>query len=770
MIENKIRHKNSVFLQFLISYIIILLVPILIGSVLYVNTLQLFKEEVIQSNMSMLEETREIINQRLDEVDNMVTRLAMNNKVKNLVFSNKSLKESEVYKLLDLERDLLPYALTNNFVSNFYIYARNSNLMISPYTSYSRLPTQYDYFFKYNNMEYDNWQEMILNHRWNKEILPAAPTNVGGNVKNMVVYLQSLPLEGIEELFGNIMVMIDEKEIQKLLNRLNTGKDGWSYILDSKGRVVTSVGKKQDNLYMLKIDTNVAKGSTEKYIYGNKITFTYTVSDTNGWAYVAAMPSSDVMEKVEYIKYFTLITTCIILLVGMLTAYFLSYRYSEPIHEMIKTFKEQFHMEIFNYRNEFDYIKNTITELVENNDNLKEAVQAQVPLLQAAFFDRLFKGEFTNQKEIELAISQIGLTLYSKKFVVIMLHINGYNSLMTKDILKEINMVRAILKEYFANVIQKRGYIHNMDENRMALFMSFWEDDAQNCINQVEQLTKYSYGDLECKYNIRITFSAGSIYHNMADVYKSFNEAREALNYKDSANVNGIIWFKSLPLNSKSYYYPLYLEARLINLVRAGNALGTEEMLKSIYLENFLNRRLSSNMVHQLFYEICASLTKALDSIEFEDKDVCLSIYTVVDTLDYCEKFSQTYECLIDAYKHLCNAINEKKKSHNGLLKYKMMEFVRASYADPELCILKVASEFDLTEVYLSQFFKEQTGENFSSFIENLRVEKACELLTNTDTDINCITAKIGYNSSTVFRRAFKRVMGVSPTVYRESI
>ena len=75
-----------------------------------------------------------------------------------------------------------------------------------------------------------------------------------------------------------------------------------------------------------------------------------------------------------------------------------------------------------------------------------------------------------------------------------------------------------------------------------------------------------------------------------------------------------------------------------------------------------------------------------------------------------------------------------------------------------------------MTEEYLSSFFKEQTGVYFSDFIEEVRMDRASELLSEQDMPINNIAKVVGYSSVKAFSRAFKRVNGVSPSDYRKYI
>ena len=57
-----------------------------------------------------------------------------------------------------------------------------------------------------------------------------------------------------------------------------------------------------------------------------------------------------------------------------------------------------------------------------------------------------------------------------------------------------------------------------------------------------------------------------------------------------------------------------------------------------------------------------------------------------------------------------------------------------------------------------------------SDVIEKVRMEQACGLLQTTEIRISDLSAMVGYNSDISFRRAFKKVTGVTPGEYREAL
>lgn len=69
---------------------------------------------------------------------------------------------------------------------------------------------------------------------------------------------------------------------------------------------------------------------------------------------------------------------------------------------------------------------------------------------------------------------------------------------------------------------------------------------------------------------------------------------------------------------------------------------------------------------------------------------------------------------------------------------------------------------------YLSHIFHEELGQTITSYIENLRLKHACELLRHTSLTIKEISSACGYDDQNYFSRVFKKRLGISPTKYKD--
>lgn len=78
-----------------------------------------------------------------------------------------------------------------------------------------------------------------------------------------------------------------------------------------------------------------------------------------------------------------------------------------------------------------------------------------------------------------------------------------------------------------------------------------------------------------------------------------------------------------------------------------------------------------------------------------------------------------------------------------------------------------VASHVYLNPVYFSKLFKQSAGITFTSYVTQMRIEKAKAMLCGTDLKIYEISEKSGFRSTYYFNRVFKRIVGVTPNEFR---
>ena len=107
----------------------------------------------------------------------------------------------------------------------------------------------------------------------------------------------------------------------------------------------------------------------------------------------------------------------------------------------------------------------------------------------------------------------------------------------------------------------------------------------------------------------------------------------------------------------------------------------------------------------------------------------------------------------------------DSTKSSSGII-YKAKKYIEQNCCD-NISLNDVADHVFLSPVYLSKIFKEQTGLNFSDFLIECRISKACDLLLNSKMKVYEICVEVGYTNLKYFYNLFRRKMGCTPSEYR---
>jgi len=84
-----------------------------------------------------------------------------------------------------------------------------------------------------------------------------------------------------------------------------------------------------------------------------------------------------------------------------------------------------------------------------------------------------------------------------------------------------------------------------------------------------------------------------------------------------------------------------------------------------------------------------------------------------------------------------------------------------------ELSLVDVRDKLGMTGSQFSRYFRQATGNTFTDFVNRLRINKACELLMETDQYISNICYAVGFNNVANFNRRFLQRKGMTPKEFR---
>lgn len=93
-------------------------------------------------------------------------------------------------------------------------------------------------------------------------------------------------------------------------------------------------------------------------------------------------------------------------------------------------------------------------------------------------------------------------------------------------------------------------------------------------------------------------------------------------------------------------------------------------------------------------------------------------------------------------------------------------DYINEHYSE-KLDLSDIAQEFGFNYHYISSYFNQHISEGFSGYLNTVRIEKSCALLTGTKMSISDISAAVGYSDHGYYCRIFRKLMGQTPSQHR---
>jgi two-component system response regulator YesN len=755
--------QHALVVRFMVSFLIILLIPVLIGTLVYQEAIRIVEEDTKASALSMLNQCRDVIDRQLAAIDITKIQIGLLPQLNYLLYTDNRQDLAFYYQMNDLKARLRPYTITNDFMADFFIFMKRPDYIIAPAMAYD-VKFFFERILRSHDIRKERWLEKMDRYHAGS-VFPASKLTIENREYFVIPYIHSLPTRYSRQVEGAIVFLLNAEVINKMLSRVSPVRDNWVFILNREGQIITGLSPRR---FPAKLPPDLrpkTEGFDRVRYRGEEMIVSSTTSPYNGWTYVNILPSRLVMGKVTYIRQIVWGSIILSLLVGAMIAYLLTARNLKPLKRIIDLIKEHFGGEAPK-KDAFEYLQGSVSELIHTNQSLQETLKSHLPMVKTGFFDRLLKGEYSNRDEIAAISSYLGLRIHGDRFLVLLVRIYSQNEIISRDIIEESHIARAILRETLAKHIGAKGFLHDLDPNQIAIILAFNKKREQDCLAEAEQLMRAVDGELLAKYKLKVAFAGGSLVGEALTIWQSYEEAKRALDYGSIDPGGKLIWHDGIPAQGTQYYYPIDFEQRLINLAKAGELKQVQNLLQVIYRENVENKRLSQEMSLELAYEMKGTVVKICSELQLSGEE----LQPLLETLGHSKSFAEFHDHLVTIYQTICQAVTARRKWKNVQLKEQILEFINSAYPKSDLSLYKVASQFGLSEGYLSHFFKDQVGENFVTYLERLRIERACQLLKEGgEIAVNDVAEQVGYNSVYSFRRAFKRVKGINPAAFRTS-
>ena len=230
-----------------------------------------------------------------------------------------------------------------------------------------------------------------------------------------------------------------------------------------------------------------------------------------------------------------------------------------------------------------------------------------------------------------------------------------------------------------------------------------------------------------------------------------------------------IQYIKTMECNpEQKHRYPIEKEKELLDQITNADLQGAKKTLNEILGSVFFSSGNNFEIIKSRILELVVLLSRAALEGGADVEQIFGLNYQYLNKIHSftrVEELSYWLSAIMGRFTDLVFTLKSVK--HTDAI-YKAIHYISNNFIN-KITLEDVAAEIFLSPAYFSKIFKEQTGFNFSQYLNKLRIEKSKSLLRNSKFQLVDIAGMVGYEDQSYFSKVFKKITGNSPGKYRDT-
>jgi two-component system response regulator YesN len=785
-------NRRSVLLTWLLSYLAVLLLPVIMSVIVYIRSSETLENEINLANESMLKQVREVMDNQFESMERLNFELTWNVRIKQLLESDKYriYPNEYLYDLHQITQDLLLYKRSYSMIDLFYIYLAGKDTVVQP-DVYRDASFAYQVIHRSNSFTYEQWHS-IVNQEGFRGFIPMVRVDEAGKQKKTVAYVSPYPMEKDKPGATNV-IMIDQSRILRVIDNMELFNKGHVLILNENNEVLVSSSAEGERL--------LSDFPFEKEMLGSKVFFwekdgqnyeiTYIQSDRSKLKYLSVIPSQLFWQKAEKVRSLTYMSIMISLLGGILLTYIFLRKNYNPVRRLVRALSSKTEVDQGHGYNEFRFIEQAVDHTLLELAKIMSERKKQHHILRSNFVSRLLKGKHDGQIPIDESLVTFNMKFTSDEFAVILLYIQDSSSFHER--IQEMGQTdpERLMHFIITNVVEEiagqnhQGFVTEIEETLVCL-INFSADSPEGRMEELVRIARDAQAFLISKYHIGLTLSISGIHEGIIGISRAYLEALDAMEYKLVMGSKEILSYEEINQSAASeqsdtgYYYPLQVEQQLINYVKIGDFAMARQTLDEIIERNFNRTFMSVPIARCLMLNLVSTMIKTISELgDIADSLLVRNprrIEKRIEQLTASETIQEMHVQMTDFLENVCEYTSNKRQQNIQQSRQRVLDdrirqiidFIDQNYMDPNLNISMIGNHFDMKPAYLSKLFKDHSGEGLLDSINKTRIAHAKQLIADQKKNVSDAAACVGFNDVNAFIRTFKKYEGITPGKYKE--
>jgi two-component system response regulator YesN len=394
-------------------------------------------------------------------------------------------------------------------------------------------------------------------------------------------------------------------------------------------------------------------------------------------------------------------------------------------------------------------------------------LKLNIVLIKEKFLLRLINNKVEFNNNLYSIFKNYEINLSMNNIIVTILTFDDYPNENHDIYNNDIELLKFAIKNISTEVIKNKFNTEYIELEEQIIIInnvhkSQHKEFIQTLTSIKQQIKKY--------LGFTITICVGRRYDTIQSIYLSYQDAQQSLTQKFWLGSDSIVEYNyKEEILSTNLEYPLSKEKDILLLITSVIPNDKDIKIKiDSFFDNLISNSSTTDFVLHCGLILGLSIYKVYIEKKINKSSFDDNIFICIDKIRKCNTLESLKNILFDLIKNIIQDLNITQYSNKNV--NIAISFICENY-HKDISLDTVANYVNITPSYLSSLFKKHCGINFIEYLHKLRIQKACEII---EKDIWIkgyeLASRVGYNEERYFYRIFKKITGLTPTQFKETI
>jgi len=252
----------------------------------------------------------------------------------------------------------------------------------------------------------------------------------------------------------------------------------------------------------------------------------------------------------------------------------------------------------------------------------------------------------------------------------------------------------------------------------------------------------------------------------VSDLCSSYEKALELLEYKFYLGREATISERSIPACKTTIHDVLENRLRQLEASMTADDLdGCLALTSELYGKFKSNAGTGKTFIQHATFELFMTALKKVKEANGDVTQIINRPERLYSDIQSRATIDDMKEHLDESLRSIMRYLSLLKKGRPAKVIKSVIDYIQANF-NQEISLKQAAETVYINPGYLGKLFKKETGLSFHDYLNQVRIDKAKELLLTTNRFVYQVSESVGYKDYNYFHKTFKKLVGTTPSDY----